>query len=89
MIEELSPLTPSNYRGEIIIALKFVPPESQSRHYQTTTTTTTWKSGKKYLMNTAAAGYGGVLLVLVKEAKNLVSSKGIPDPFCKWYDLLN
>jgi len=30
-------------------------------------------------------GYGGVLLVLIKEAKNLVSSKGIPDPFCKCY----
>ena len=90
MIDDLTPgLTPSNYRGEIIVALKFVPPESQGRnqYHQTSSsslTTTSWKNGRKYMVGGGGGGYGGVLLVLIKEAKNLVSSKGIPDPFCKW-----
>ena len=89
MMDDLTPgLTPSNYRGEIIVALKFVPPESQGRnqYHQTSSslTTTSWKNGRKYMVGGGGGGYGGVLLVLIKEAKNLVSSKGIPDPFCKW-----
>ena len=73
LMDELS-VVPSNYRGEIIVALKFIPPpRQQSSNY------TSRQSGKR-----RSSQKGGVLMILVKEAKNLVSPKGSPDPFCKW-----
>lgn len=62
-----------NYRGDIIIALKFVPPPSSSLP----TAKSQSRSNRKAK---------GMLMVLVKEAKNLVPAKGSTntDPFCKW-----
>ena len=64
-VEGLSAL-PSMYRGELIVAMKFVPPPGESR-----------RGNRKAK---------GMLMVLVKEAKNLVPSKGAgnADAFCKW-----
>lgn len=70
--EELA-VNGTSYRGEIIVALKFLPPNSSSH------------SSKK--LGRRSSNSKGTLLILVKEAKNLVSPKGtnIPDPFCKGY----
>ena len=65
----------SGYRGEIIVALKFVPPPK----VRPTSDTTTHSSNRRAR---------GMLMVLVKEAKNLVPvARGAAnaDPFCKWY----
>ena len=70
LVDELS-VVPSNYRGEIIVALKFIPPPRSSSYNPK-------QSSKR------KSSRGGVLMILVKEAKNLVSPKGSPDPFCKW-----
>ena len=61
----------TSYRGEIIVALKFVPPNAYGSPNK--------KLGRRN------SNSKGTLLILVKEAKNLVSPKGtnIPDPFCK------
>lgn len=58
-------------KGELIVGLKFVPPDSNA----------TTSSSKKRGANK------GSLHVLVKEAKNLaaVKSNGTSDPFCKSY----
>ena len=74
--EELA-VNGTSYRGEIIVALKFVPPNSSSH------------SSKK--LGRRSSNSKGTLLILVKEAKNLVSPKGtnIPDPFCKGYVKFN
>merc|ERR1719420_2238340 len=55
-----------NSRGDIIVALKYVPSESSGRH----------GINKKKK---------GMLMILVKEAKNLPVPKGtqLPDPYCK------
>ena len=68
--EELA-MNGTSYRGEIIVALKFVPPNAIGN------------PGKK--LGRRSSNSRGTLLILVKEAKNLVSPKGtnIPDPFCK------
>jgi len=70
--EELA-MNGTSYRGEIIVALKFVPPNAIGN------------SGKK--LGRRNSNSRGTLLILVKESKNLVSPKGtnIPDPFCKGY----
>ena len=72
----LPPLTSSansGYRGEIIVALKFVPPPKP-------------RSADPSSYSSRKAR--GMLMVLVKEAKNLVPvARGAAnaDPFCKWY----
>lgn len=60
-----------SYKGDIILALKFVPPDVTSR-----------KSQKR-----AGDQAKGALHVLVKEARNLMAtrSNGTSDPFCKSY----
>ena len=73
LMDELS-VVPSNYRGEIIVALKFIPPPRQQSSNYNSKQSAKRRSSQK----------GGVLMILVKEAKNLVSPKGSPDPFCKW-----
>ena len=63
----------SGYRGEIIVALKFVPPPKP-------------RSADPSSYSSRKAR--GMLMVLVKEAKNLVPvARGAAnaDPFCKWY----
>ena len=68
----------SGYRGEIIVALKFVPPPKVRS--STSDSTTASHSGNRRAR--------GMLMVLVKEAKNLVPvARGAAnaDPFCKWY----
>jgi synaptotagmin-like protein len=74
LMDELS-VVPSNYRGEIIVALKFIPPPRQQSSNYNSKQSAKRRSSQK----------GGVLMILVKEAKNLVSPKGSPDPFCKCY----
>ena len=79
----LPPLTSSansGYRGEIIVALKFVPPPKP----RSPSTAGTPSSSSSYSSRKAR----GMLMVLVKEAKNLVPvARGAAnaDPFCKWY----
>ncbi len=70
--EELA-MNSTSYRGEIIVALKFVPPNASNG----------MSSGKK--LSRRSSNTRGTLLILVKEAKNLISPKGtnIPDPFAK------
>ena len=66
----------SGYRGEIIVALKFVPPPKVRSSTSDTTTHSSTRRAR------------GMLMVLVKEAKNLVPvARGATnaDPFCKWY----
>jgi synaptotagmin-like protein len=62
-----------SYKGDIIVGLKFVPPEVSGNG-------TNKKKNKQPK---------GSLHVLVKEAKNLtaVKSSGMSDPFCKRYGL--
>ena len=70
----------SGYRGEIIVALKFVPPPKvRSSTVDSTATAGSHSSNRRAR---------GMLMVLVKEAKNLVPvARGAAnaDPFCKWY----
>ena len=69
----------SGYRGEIIVALKFVPPPKVRSSTSDSTTAGSHSSNRRAR---------GMLMVLVKEAKNLVPvARGAAnaDPFCKWY----
>ena len=71
----------SGYRGEIIVALKFVPPPK----VRSSTSDSAATAGSHSSNNRRARG---MLMVLVKEAKNLVPvARGAAnaDPFCKWY----
>ena len=64
---------PGSYRGEIIVALKFAPAQTRSSSSSSAAKTNPRKAK-------------GTILVLIKEAKNLVPAKGSSntDPFCKW-----
>ena len=68
------------YRGEIIVALKFVPPGVD------VVSTFRKSSGSTLRRSNSSSSKRGSLLILVKEAKNLLTPKGsgIPDPFVKW-----
>ena len=71
----------SGYRGEIIVALKFVPPPK----VRSSTSDSTATAAGSHSSNRRARG---MLMVLVKEAKNLVPvARGAAnaDTFCKWY----
>ncbi|XP_035219238.1 uncharacterized protein LOC118192392 isoform X2 [Stegodyphus dumicola] len=63
--------TPVSYKGDLILALKYVPPDVTSR-----------KFSKK-----PGVPAKGALEVLVREARNLMAtrSNGTSDPFCKSY----
>ncbi|GIY66868.1 synaptotagmin-like protein 4 [Caerostris darwini] len=63
--------TPVSYKGDLILALKYVPPDVTSR-----------KFSKK-----PGIPVKGALEVLVREARNLMAtrSNGTSDPFCKSY----
>ncbi|XP_054721366.1 uncharacterized protein LOC129231143 [Uloborus diversus] len=63
--------TPVSYKGDLILALKYVPPDVTSR-----------KFSKK-----PGSPAKGALEVLVREARNLMAtrSNGTSDPFCKSY----
>ncbi len=67
-----------SYRGEIVVALKFVPPPSAGKH----------RSGSNPGGGSSSSRRArGMLMVLIKEAKNLVpAARGAAtaDPFCKW-----
>ena len=85
----LPPLTSSansGYRGEIIVALKFVPPPKPPPVRSADPAASSSSSSSSYSSRRAR----GMLMVLVKEAKNLVPvARGAAnaDPFCKWYVL--
>lgn len=68
-LETLDP--PASYKGDLILALKYVPPDVTSR-----------KFSKK-----PGIPAKGALEVLVREARNLMAtrSNGTSDPFCKRY----
>lgn len=66
-LETLDP--PVSYKGDLYLALKYVPPDVTSRKYS-----------KK-----PGISAKGSLEVLVREARNLMAtrSNGTSDPFCK------
>ncbi|KAG9485633.1 hypothetical protein GDO78_008623, partial [Eleutherodactylus coqui] len=71
------------YKGEIIIGLHYIPPEKNlTLPLESVTGKKSFKKSKKVPMPT-----GGILEVLVKEAKNLtaVKSRGTSDTFVKGY----
>ena len=65
-----------SYRGEIIVALKFVPGPSAASGPSSSSSSSSDPRRK----------VRGILMVLLKEAKNLAPAKGSAnaDPFCKW-----
>ncbi|XP_055677916.1 uncharacterized protein LOC129786747 isoform X3 [Lutzomyia longipalpis] len=71
---------PAAYRGDIIVGLKFVPPDSGHN------STSSFRKFSKSSI-TARSSTKGSLHVLVKEAKNLmpVKANGTCDAFCKSY----
>lgn len=76
---------PVAYKGEVIVGLKFVPPDptQQERDREAGSERSTSKSKKNMSR--------GALHVLVKEARNLqtrAKNSGTCDPFCKRYHLL-
>jgi hypothetical protein len=65
----------------MIVALKFVPPGVDVvASFRKT-------SGSNLRRSNSSSSKKGSLLILVKEAKNLLTPKGsgTPDPFVKWY----
>lgn len=86
----------SAYRGDIIIGLKYIPPESDGgtpQHHHnggggSSGTLNLRKFSTKSITSTSSGSSGqskGALHVLVKEAKNLqpVKANGTCDAFCK------
>lgn len=70
------------YKGDIIVGLKFIPPESASSNSGSNTLR---KFSTKSLSSTGSRSTKGALHVLVKEAKNLtpIKASGFCDAFCK------
>lgn len=69
----------------MIVALKFVPPGVDVvASFRKT-------SGSNLRRSNSSSSKKGSLLILVKEAKNLLTPKGsgTPDPFVKWYFLFS
>uniref|UniRef100_A0A1B0DIY4 Uncharacterized protein n=1 Tax=Phlebotomus papatasi TaxID=29031 RepID=A0A1B0DIY4_PHLPP len=71
---------PAAYRGDIIVGLKFVPPDSGHNSSGNI-------SLRKFSKSSIKTSTKGALHVLVKEAKNLmpVKANGTCDAFCKSY----
>lgn len=72
----------SSYRGEIIVAMKFVPPPSAATASKSARTGSGGSGG-----SSSSRRARGMLMVLIKEAKNLVPATKVQsnaDPFCKW-----
>ncbi|XP_033214802.1 uncharacterized protein LOC117171527 isoform X2 [Belonocnema kinseyi] len=73
---------PIAYKGEVIVGLKFVPPDPAQQERERETGTTDYRG--KHRKNWSR----GALHVLVKEARNLqtrAKHTGSCDPFCKSY----
>lgn len=87
----------STYRGDIIVGLKFIPPESTPKHTANSSSSSLTGSGGslslrkfgsiKASSGSRSASTKGSLHVLVKEGKNLqaVKANGSCDAFCKRY----
>lgn len=78
----------SAYRGDIIVGLKFVPPDSKSSHFSRSSISSGLRkfgSIKSSSSSSRSSSSKGALHVLVKEAKNLspVKANGTCDAFCK------
>lgn len=76
---------PVAYKGEVIVGLKFVPPDPTQleRDREVGTDRSASKSKKNWSR--------GALHVLVKEARNLqtrAKNSGTCDPFCKRYTII-
>lgn len=74
------------YRGDIIVGLKFVPPDSKSSFSRSSISSGLRKFGSiKSSTSSRNSSTKGSLHVLVKEAKNLspVKANGTCDAFCK------
>jgi hypothetical protein len=67
----------------MIVALKFVPPGVD---VTSSLRKTASASASNLRRSNSSTGKKGSLLILVKEAKNLLTPKGSgsPDPFVKW-----
>jgi len=77
---------PVAYKGEVIVGLKFVPPDPTQQERDRESGTERGGSSK-----TKKNWSRGALHVLVKEARNLQTrgkNSGTCDPFCKRYFLL-
>ncbi|KAJ8664333.1 hypothetical protein QAD02_005995 [Eretmocerus hayati] len=72
---------PVSYKGEVIVGLKFVPPDPSRQDRE--------RDSNDYRSNKVKKNWSkGSLHVLVKEARNLqtrVKNSGTCDPFCKSY----
>ncbi|XP_031625450.1 uncharacterized protein LOC116342095 isoform X2 [Contarinia nasturtii] len=84
----------STYRGDIIVGLKFVPPDSKSSHFSRSSISSGLRkfgsiksSNNSRSSSSSSSSSKGSLHVLVKEAKNLspVKANGMCDAFCKSY----
>lgn len=75
----------STYRGDIIVGLKFVPPDSKSSHFSRSSISSGLRKFGSIKSSPSSRSSSGTLHVLVKEAKNLspVKANGTCDAFCK------
>lgn len=77
----------STYRGDIIVGLKFVPPDAKSSHFSRSSIGSGLRKfgSIKSSPGSRNTSTKGSLHVLVKEAKNLspVKASGTCDAFCK------
>lgn len=77
----------STYRGDIIVGLKFVPPDAKSSHFSRSSIGSGLRKfgSIKSSPGSRNTSTKGSLHVLVKEAKNLspVKASGHCDAFCK------
>ncbi|XP_075147717.1 bitesize isoform X2 [Haematobia irritans] len=84
----------ATYRGDIVVGLKYVPPEGSKSNFMRSTTSNSSGGLRKFgsiksvaISKTDRSAKGGQLHVLVKEAKHLTPIKpnGTCDAFCKSY----
>lgn len=77
----------STYRGDIIVGLKFVPPDAKTSHFSRSSISSGLRKfgSIKSSSGSRSSSSKGSLHVLVKEAKNLspVKANGTCDAFCK------
>lgn len=77
----------STYRGDIIVGLKFIPPDAKASHFSRSSISSGLRKfgSIKSSSSSRNSSSKGSLHVLVKEAKNLspVKASGTCDAFCK------
>lgn len=82
----------ATYRGDIVVGLKYVPPEGTKTNFMRSSTSSSGGGLRKFgsiksvaISKSDRSAKGGQLHVLVKEAKHLTPIKpnGTCDAFCK------